>query len=325
MSKHSLCYKVLLVVLFSFNLGRSCSGSGSRERLCERRQQSRSRSRHSESSSEAEEPMIDAQSPQADTENVENQSQEAQLCVNDLFGERLYQDTAWAPNVNSEIAVRWEEILLKGIPEENLKTFLKDNPPPENCPRLVAPKINEILKGILPDTAISRDSQIVIRQEKISASIAAIARVLTGIIDDSSISNKKTFIESLLTASKLLSDLHHDESMIRRNLILSNVDKNMQSTLQSTVIDEFLFGMNLEETVKSAKAMQTTGKDLKKGPEKSKNWKRPSRASWKSYGKSDGIVESDQKPSYKKQSFRSSRSHQHSIRPKDSKSSRRQH
>ena len=62
----------------------------------------------------------------------------------------------------------------------------------------------------------------------------------------------------------LITDLQHDESVIRRNLILANLDNKMKEPLYATPITGELFGDDLAKTVKAAKAIQTTEKNLKK-------------------------------------------------------------
>ena len=74
----------------------------------------------------------------------------------------------------------------------------------------------------------------------------------------------KETLETLSDASKIIADLQHDESVIRRNLILSSVDDSIKETLLATQIGEFVFGQDLEEKVKAAKALQCMAKDLKK-------------------------------------------------------------
>lgn len=82
-------------------------------------------------------------------------------------------------------------------------------------------------------------------------------------------------IEALGCTSRLLANLHHDESAIRRSLILANINTTIKETLSSTTIDEWLFGKNLSKNVKAAKLITTSFKDLKQ-PHKSQ-WTKPSK------------------------------------------------
>ncbi|KAL7307752.1 hypothetical protein TKK_0000424 [Trichogramma kaykai] len=68
-----------------------------------------------------------------------------------------------------------------------------------------------------------------------------------------------TAIENLSGASSLIIDALHDETAMRRALILGNVNTSMKDVLSTTVPDEFLFGKDLSELLKQA---LTTHKDI---------------------------------------------------------------
>lgn len=73
-------------------------------------------------------------------------------------------------------------------------------------------------------------------------------------------------MDGLSDLSKIVAYLHHDESVIRRNLLISNVNGSMKETLLTTSIYNFLFGKDLQEVVKTTKLIQSTGRDLKRVP-----------------------------------------------------------
>lgn len=49
-------------------------------------------------------------------------------------------------------------------------------------------------------------------------------------------------IESLSDATRLITDAMHDETAIRRSLIISNVNPEIRKMLNSTTANEYLFG-----------------------------------------------------------------------------------
>lgn len=198
--------------------------------------------------------------------------------VLEVFGKRLYEERGSAPEVLPDIAIRWEEVLLKGIPQDVLKEMIIKHPPPKNCARFEPPKLNPVVKAIMPEQVIVRDDRIVKRQEKLSAALSAMAKVLSAIVSTKVIPEWKILAENLSDASKLIADLQHDEAIIRRSLIVANVDISMRETLKESEIDEFLFGNKLEDAVKNVKTMQATSLDLKKTTSRkivSKNSKAP--------------------------------------------------
>jgi len=209
-----------------------------------------------------------------------------------MFGDRILPERVLAPAVHKDLAIRWEDIIKKGLPSEERKKLLKKFPPPENCIIIDPPKINLEVKSALDSTIIKRDERIVEKQTKITAAIAGIAKVLSLTLEKDP-KNKLGFLESLSGVARLLVDLQRDETMIRRSLVLKNIKASYKDTLKDTLWDEELFGKSLTEKLKSAKVLQQSSKDLKssvKGQTENKNSKNlrgPSR--WnrqKPYGQS---------------------------------------
>lgn len=241
----------------------------------------------------------------------------------DIFGKRIYGDRQFAPEIIPDLAIRWEEIIQKGIPDESLKELLLKHTPPKNCPRFEPPALNKLIKVIMPDAIVARDDKIVKRQQKITSALSAVAKATVKLLREKNIPEWKEIMESLIDASKLLADLQHDESVIRRNLLIGNVDASMRDTLQSMTSDEFLFGKDLEENVKSTKSMQSTGKDLKKKEiSKSKNWKAPPRIQQKDYAQTGGSSKTSRK---NQQHHRQRQQQQRSGKYKTSKKSTHRH
>ena len=76
----------------------------------------------------------------------------------------------------------------------------------------------------------------------------------------------------------LLADLQHDESCIRRNLVLAVIPTpSIKKTLGDTEVSESLFGNNLDEAFKSAKVMAATTEELR--PPQAKNSSKQSKNS----------------------------------------------
>ncbi|OXU16596.1 hypothetical protein TSAR_006218 [Trichomalopsis sarcophagae] len=54
-------------------------------------------------------------------------------------------------------------------------------------------------------------------------------------------------IECLSDTSRLLSDIHRDESIIRRSLVASNINPTLKEAVSQTTCNEWLFGEKLDE------------------------------------------------------------------------------
>ncbi|XP_074110238.1 uncharacterized protein LOC141534654 [Cotesia typhae] len=67
----------------------------------------------------------------------------------------------------------------------------------------------------------------------------------------------------LSDTARVLVDLQRDESLTRRLIITANINPALKETLNSTSMDEWLFGKNLEESLKTAKLIERSSKELK--------------------------------------------------------------
>lgn len=167
-----------------------------------------------------------------------------------------------APPVHSHLATLWLEIIEKGLPAEERKGFLKEISPPQNCSFIDPPKLNLEVKVALDSTIVKRDERIVEKQEKIAASLAGVGKVIDLLIR-SNPTDKKQYLEPLNGVAKLLADLQHDGTSIRKSLILKNIRTPFRDTLKDLSSDEWLFGKEISEKIKARKVLQQSSRDLK--------------------------------------------------------------
>jgi len=74
--------------------------------------------------------------------------------------------------------------------------------------------------------------------------------------------------QPMIDSSKVLSDLFHDLTENRRNLILGTFPVSIKSTLEKTSADAYLFGKDIKSAIQAAKDLEKVSKDLKKTPVK---------------------------------------------------------
>lgn len=228
----------------------------------------------------------------------------------EILGDRVYPDRKLAPPVHSTFAQGIEEIIKKGLPSDKRKTLLGKFPSPKNCLFMDPPKLNPEVKGCLQEAILKRDSRIVEKQVRLTAGLAGVLDVFTKV---TSLKNEdkvpaKELSGSLWGILQLLADLQHEESIIRRSLILKNVVASHKEALNTTTVDEWLFGEKLEDKVKAIKALESTVKVLKPTSQQTssaqgnhlKNWKGPPRRqSYKQTNVStSGGRKMNQKPKY---------------------------
>lgn len=211
------------------------------------------------------------------TEQVDEQDQSKiplDPKILEVMGERFLQERQLAQAIPNDLSVRWEEILKAGLPSETRVTLVKKYPPPKNCVMMDPPRLNAEIRASLQETVIKRDDRIVERQTRIAACLAAVGKTFLTILDEYKGQDNLTIIELLSDIGKFLTDLQHDESAIRKSLILANLNTTFRDVLNTSTPDEFLFGKQLEESLKAAKALETSRKELKT-VQKSQNSKNP--------------------------------------------------
>ena len=182
-----------------------------------------------------------------------------------VISKPVYEKRVFSSNIRTELAERWSDILKQGLAKEELKDLIKKYPPPGNCTAIDPPKLNPELKLVLKgnSSVLNRDSRIMGKQEKITACLGAIGMAVSSIINNQEKCNNIEVLDCLNETSRILVDLQRDESLIRRNLIMSHMNISLKETLQDINSDEFLFGSKLKESLKAAKTMETACKDLK--------------------------------------------------------------
>lgn len=198
-----------------------------------------------------------------------------------VIGERLDPDRIFTPAIHKDLAIRIEEIIEKGLPAEGKEALLKKFPLPNNCLIMDPPKLNPEVKACLQDVIIKRDVRIGDKQKMITAVLAGIAKVLSTVLK-LNIEEKLDMLESLSGLIRLLAGLHHEESVIRRSLILKNLNLSVREIFNTTIVDEWLFSKDLEDRVKAAKTLESSSGVLKPKPQQilgasTKNVKRPLR------------------------------------------------
>lgn len=195
-----------------------------------------------------------------------------------VIGSRIDPERVLAPEANEDLAVRVHEIITKGLPEEEKKILKVKFPPPKNCLFLDPPKLNAEVKAALQDAVVKRDIRILDTQQKITASLGGLMNLASFAF---TLENEKKLEMLGIVSSvlRILADLQFDESAIRRNLILKNIDVSMRETLNSTQVGEWLFGENLEDQVKATKVLATSSGALKmkKQNNSTKNLRGPER------------------------------------------------
>ncbi|XP_060800410.1 uncharacterized protein LOC132901800 [Amyelois transitella] len=205
-------------------------------------------------------PIIpDEISIQATEQVVENTEPELDPEILQLLGSDPTKQTNFGENLHKDIMPRWKHILINGLDKDTKADILKSHLPPENCPHLKAPKLNAEIKAALNEINCKKECFNENKQNQLASCLAALGKALNIAL----VGNYTEIIKPLSDAGRLLCDLHFRESQSRRYSIINTLNKDIRETVKNTKIDEYLFGSDLGEQLKTAKAISKSSSELR--------------------------------------------------------------
>lgn len=200
------------------------------------------------------EPLVD------DTQQPEQDSLDQDIL--DILGDDPSTGNPYGENLHKDIASRWQNILANGLNKDNRITMQKLYLPAENCSYMKAPKLNAEIKAALTEVNNKKDIYNQSRQNQLTSCLAAIGKVLNiALARNRNIT--QDIIKPLSDAGRLLCDYHHKESLSRRYAAMNSLSKETKDVLKNTKIDEFLFGSDLAEKLKTSKAISKSGLEMR--------------------------------------------------------------
>lgn len=211
------------------------------------------------------EPCVSDPTPQTDhAVTLENTGLDSEVL--EILGEDPTNDQKYGPEIHGELANRINFIATRGLSKETRKDLITKYLTPSNCAQIDAPKLNMEIKAAIPEAAIKRDKGIEAKQKQMASAIACLSDVINTHIMSKSKNNE--LLQKMMDINRILCDIQHADSVTRRNFILFSIKSGMNEHLKNTKIDSFLFGEDLPETLKSAKAVNKSGAELKHDPVK---------------------------------------------------------
>lgn len=182
---------------------------------------------------------------------------------------------AHGDDINKHVAPRWQHILLNGLTKEVKAEMLTQYLIPGNCSNLKAPKLNPEMKAALSEINLKKDTFHENKQNQLSSCLTALGKVLDKAL---ALNLNQDIIKPLSDAGRLLCDYHYRESQSRRFTILNSLNKDTRDAVKDTKIDEYLFGSELAEHLKSAKAISKSGSEMRTAPTPRPQFKPPAAA-----------------------------------------------
>lgn len=194
--------------------------------------------------------------------NSDEKEPEEEIPLDDEQAEVFGQDplTSKALNIklHSSIVKYWFE---KGIKKEESDNLLEKYVSPVG---LEVPKLNQEISLKLPKHSKARDLHMCKRQQLAGSALNSIGAVKTTIIEEKESIDRVLLMEKLHDAGKLIVELMHSQTRSRMASILAGVAKDKKTMLENTKTDEYLFGENLAEKFKEARAMEKVANSIRK-------------------------------------------------------------
>uniref|UniRef100_A0A2A4ITY6 Uncharacterized protein n=1 Tax=Heliothis virescens TaxID=7102 RepID=A0A2A4ITY6_HELVI len=206
-------------------------------------------------SSDNEEAHI-VQTPEVEPDETENTE------IVEALGQEYDDVKKYEGHINHDISKRWNYLLSHGLSKTERDEILKCHTLPENCQLLDSPTLNEEVKAVISETGSYRDKGIANQQKQMGTALTIIGKVMSQLINNTS--DKITTLKSLTEASKLICDLHYQLTKTRRSLVAPQLDKNFLEMTQNTIRNEYLYGDNLSERIKTNKIIQQSSNSIKK-------------------------------------------------------------
>lgn len=194
--------------------------------------------------------------------NVQEEDTQLEDDILQILGEPPQPEIALGKNIHKDIASRWQEILIKGLPRELKEPLLKKYLKPANCNFFVAPLLNPEAKAATPDILARRDATLLQKQNQIGVALAALSQLTEMILRNET--SKQTLLQPLSDACRILCDSHCIEGRTRRSIIMSSINTSLRDALANTNRDKYLFGEDLAEQLKAAKFVEKTRESLQK-------------------------------------------------------------
>lgn len=211
------------------------------------------------------ESLLQLSADEAAAMEKEDHNQELDETVMEILGSDPSTTSSFGKNIQKDLAVRYEFIATSGLTKELRKELLDSHLPPGNCKLIDAPSLNPEIKAAVTDVIVKRDKAMQAKQKQIASAISCLSEVITIILSQET--KDPNILRLLVDTGRILCDCQHNDSVTRRNFILAVLKKDLKDQVQLTKIDSLLFGQELAETLRTAKAINKSGAELKSGPQ----------------------------------------------------------
>lgn len=178
------------------------------------------------------------------------------------LGEAAEDAPKFGEKIHDNLARLWLPILRKGIEKEAKEKLIKQYQIPENCILLQAPKLNPEIAATISDSTRNKDKRVESAQQQLGLGITALNKGLSLLLENDS--ERVKAIKFLSDSCRILCDLHHVDTEVRKKFMTPGLDKAFLNLMQGVDRDETLFGQTLSEKIKASKVIEKQGLQIKK-------------------------------------------------------------
>ncbi|KAJ3661752.1 hypothetical protein Zmor_006137 [Zophobas morio] len=157
--------------------------------------------------------------------------------------------------LHRDVSQIWTSILKNGLEKERREELIVKYPPFSNCPLTEPPKLNPEVKASITKGTSERDARLVNVKQRICAAVSALGSALRIPLSDTT-ANGTQLIQLTSDAARLMTYIHHEQSQTRRSMPKGVLNKETAETLTESTVDGWLFGTDLTERIKAAKALE---------------------------------------------------------------------
>jgi hypothetical protein len=178
------------------------------------------------------------------------------------LGEAVKDAPKFGEKIHQNLARLWLPILRKGIEKEAKEKLMAQYQVSENCTLLQAPKLNPEIAATISDTTKNKDKRVEYTQQQLGLGITAVSKGLSLLLDNDS--EKVKAVKLLSDGCRILCDLHHVKTEVRKKFMTPSLDRTFLSLMQDVDRDETLYGQNLSDKIKASRVIKKHGLQIKK-------------------------------------------------------------
>ncbi|XP_049869416.1 uncharacterized protein LOC126369164 [Pectinophora gossypiella] len=182
-----------------------------------------------------------------------------------ILGEEPVREEKFGPCIQKDIASRWSDFLINGLKEDTRKEITQKYEIPENLKLAQAPVLNPEIKAACNENVLKRDNILMGKQKLLGKIITSVANTMSTLLSGNITEDatKNDMLKALSDTGRLLCHIHFSETQTRRNFILTSLSKDVKDNIKDLKRDNLLFGKDLQENLRSMKAITRTGAELR--------------------------------------------------------------